>query len=59
MSTPLSPYRIMPDEVLEQAIADLERVTAQPRLGYLPEEEREACLSDLVRARAELERRRV
>jgi len=54
----LNPYRIMPDSVLAAAIADLERTCSQPRLAFLPAAEREAYLGELVRARAEAERRR-
>ena len=53
----LSPYRLMSDEVLVDAIRDLERLTSQPRIEYLPAAEREAYLGQLVRARAEAERR--
>jgi len=54
----MSPFRLMPDEVLAAAIADLERTCSQPRLAYVPAAEREAYLGELVRARAEAERRR-
>lgn len=54
----LSRYRLMDDDTLVAAIADLERTCSQPRLDFLPADEREAYLSDLDRARAELERRR-
>lgn len=53
----MSPFRLMPDQVLADAVADLERICSQPRLDYVPAREREAYLGELVRARAELSRR--
>jgi hypothetical protein len=58
MSKQLSPYKLMADDTVVAAIANLERICSQPRFEYLPAAVRQSCLDELDRARAELERRR-
>lgn len=50
-------YRYMPDDVLDSAIADLERVTSQDAFRLAPPQVRSAYLDDLAAAMAEAERR--
>jgi hypothetical protein len=58
MSRDINVYRLMDSEVLVKAVVDLERAVQRPAFGYAPPPLRTAYLSDLDRARAELERRK-
>lgn len=50
-------YRIMPDDVLERAIAELERLASQPSFNFLPPAERAGILDAYASAISEVERR--
>jgi hypothetical protein len=54
----LSVYALMPDDVLEAALLDLERVTTQPGFKFAPESTQRFYLRQLDAARSEAERRR-
>lgn len=51
-------YRLMDHQVLDRAVADLERICSQPGMQPAPEGYRAAYVDALAEARAEVERRR-